>query len=78
VALTDEELAAFKKQTRTGRPSGAWIEKVDQCSRCGAQEAEVTWFGEGFRVGVQTENGEVRVDWPKRTGERSGPSGMRM
>ena len=75
--MNSEETADARKRSREGRPSGAWLEKLRICPNCEAMEADVTWFGEGFRVPVVANGSKLLVQWPKRTGERSGtPPGM--
>jgi hypothetical protein len=65
-ALTEDELAAVRKGSRQTRPNMAWLESVEQCSKCGAMEGVVSWYGQVQRTEVQQEGEQPRVKWPTR------------
>jgi hypothetical protein len=70
--LPDEETADIRKKTRTGRPNGAWLEGVNRCSKCGATEAKVSWYGQIHTTAVTIGDGTATVHWPTRQGQTSG------
>jgi hypothetical protein len=65
-ALTDDELAAVRKQSRQGRPNMAWLESVEQCSKCGSMEGVVSWYGQVQRTEVLEDGEQTKVKWPTR------------
>ncbi|HEX5141296.1 MAG TPA: hypothetical protein VFX19_10150 [Dehalococcoidia bacterium] len=75
-SYTDEEMTALRSQTRQGRPSGAWVEGAEQCEKCGAIEAKVSWWGQLHRVpfAPKQEGGAPVIHWPTRSGSAPGGS----
>ena len=61
-ALTEDELAAVRKQSRQNRPNMAWLENVEQCSRCGAMEGVVSWVGSPLALDYATLTGGFNVN----------------
>jgi len=74
-ALTEDELAAVRKQSRQNRPNMAWLEGVEQCSKCGAMEGVVSWYGQVQRTEVLQEGEQPRVKWPTRAPAPGGGMG---
>ena len=62
--LTDDEVGAVRKNSRQTRPNMAWLESVEQCARCGAMEATVSWYGQVQRTTVDPDGPTVK--WPTR------------
>jgi len=75
-ALTEDELAAVRKQSRQGRPNMAWLEGVEQCSKCGAMEGVVSWYGQVQRTEVVQDGDQTRVKWPTRAPAPGGGMSM--
>jgi hypothetical protein len=71
---TDEEMTALRSQTRSGRPSGAWVEGAEQCEKCGKVEAKVSWWGQLHRVAYapREPGGAAVIHWPNRQQPSSG------
>jgi hypothetical protein len=44
----------------------AWLESVEQCSKCGVMEGVVSWYGQVQRTEVLQEGEQARVKWPTR------------
>jgi hypothetical protein len=64
--LADDDLANVRKQSRQTRPNMAWLEGVEQCSKCGAMEGVVSWYGQVQRTPVLQDGEQARVKWPTR------------
>jgi hypothetical protein len=75
-SLPDEEIADIRRKTRTGRPNGAWLEGVSRCSKCGALEARVSWYGQVLPAAVTVSDTETKVHWPTRQQASGGAMGM--
>jgi len=74
-ALTEDELAGIRKASRQTRPNMAWLESVEQCSKCGAMEGVVSWYGQVQRTEVLQEAEQSRVKWPTRAPAPGGGMG---
>jgi hypothetical protein len=74
--LTEDELAAVRKQSRQGRPNMAWLELVEQCSTCGAMEGIVSWYGQVQRTEVIQDGANTKVKWPTRAPAPGGGMSM--
>jgi hypothetical protein len=75
-AFSDDEVAELRTASRTGRPSGAWLEAAEQCESCGRTEAKVSQWGQIKRVPVTYEGSSVKVAWYDRGGAMGGATGM--
>jgi hypothetical protein len=74
--LSDEATGDIRRKTRTGRPNGAWLEGVNQCSKCGEYEARVSWYGQINSTPISMNEGNPTVQWNARQGQASGGGGM--
>jgi hypothetical protein len=74
--LTEAEVGELRTASRSGRPSGAWLEGAEQCERCGRTEARVSQWGQIKRVPVSYEGASVKVAWYDRGGATGGATGM--
>jgi hypothetical protein len=70
--LSDEETGDIRRQTRTGRPNGAWLEGVSRCSKCGGLEAKVSWYGQIHTTVVVMQDGNPSVRWPTHQSQSLG------
>ena len=77
-AYAEDELTQLRARSRSGRPSGAWLEGAEQCERCGTTEAMVSQWGQIKRVPVTTSGTTVSVRWYDRGGTTGGAGGMGM
>jgi hypothetical protein len=75
-AFSEDEVAELRAASRSGRPSGAWLEGAEQCESCGRTEAKVSQWGQIKRVPVTYEASSVKVAWYDRGGAAGGATGM--
>ena len=75
---TEDEIKALRSATRPGRPNGAWLENAQQCARCGAGEASVSWYGQVYNVPFTPASAQERasIRWPGPGQGRGGAMGM--